>query len=262
MKFNSGYCVTVFIGLLLSSSANAQQPLTICYDAQSLAPYALGEGDVPELNGGILTELITSSAKKAGFKPHFYRSSWNRCVADIQSGKADAVFPVIWSPERDEWAVFPKEDNGRLRSEARLWKGKYHIFVRQDSTLTWDGHDFGDLTFGVGAPLGYVVYQQLEELDALSSMTVGVSSGFKLTARNRIDGYVIDKMMGEYLIDQLELGDTLTLLPRPFMHADWHLPFSTKFYKQNSRKIKRMWKAIEQQRGSNGRQLIEKYHSK
>ncbi len=127
-----------------------------------------------------------------------------------------------------------------------MWKGIYLVFRNKNKPEIWDGETFGDLNSGIGAPLGYVVEDLLKQQKALNQNSYTSLEALKLVAHNRLDGYVIDKEIGEYFIEQYQLEESITISPQPYYSDYWHLAFSKGFYQAFPHKADAFWQAISQ----------------
>lgn len=264
-QFFWGYCrfyTLTILSLLGLLPALAAAPVTvkICYESTDNPPYigsSLDQASAP--HPGILVELVDQAVRDSGLTPEFYRSSWQRCKDDLKTGQADTTFAMIWTPNRAEWARFPTDGNGELRANARLWDGIYRVFVSVKSHLTWNGHNFNQLHFGLGAPLGYVAYDKLVTLDAINKHHLDQISGLKQVARKRLDGYVIDQAIGQALLAQQDLLQKVTMLDTPFLETQWYLPVSNAFYQKHPEHAEQIWLQLTRQREQRGPQLLHKY---
>lgn len=246
-------------GLRAQQELPASEPVKICYEYNAQPPYTFGDHAIPEHNPGLLVDLIDSTFNALPYQVKFYRRSWKRCMEELKNGQADATFAMIWTEERALWAQFPARADGALDPDRYLWAGTYSFFVHPDSPLSWDGHRLSQIKLGVGAPLGYISYERLKALNALSQITVDQKAGLEMVANQRMDGYVIDQAIGLYQMKQLGLENSLMSLPVPFMSSSWYLPFSKKYYQRYPERVEQIWDTLAQQRAKNSQQLLKRY---
>lgn len=187
------------------------------------------------------------------------RRPWRRCQYDMHAGNVDAILPVIWHPGRDAWGVFPKRPDGSLNRTARLWSASYQVFSYQGSLLEWDGSHFSGVSYGVSAPLGHVSYAILKQLDVSSEEAYDLKTGFQLLALKRLDGYVMESLVGQSIINANGWQGMITVLDRPFSAADWYLPLSHDFVEHQPQLSQRIWWALGKARESSRARLVKRY---
>ncbi len=186
---------------------------------------------------------LSAGAQSAGLTLDAQQLPWKRCAHLIATGQMDATVPVVWSPERETWAVYPKENNGQLDTSLRLRRADYFIYVPKSSQLEWDGTTFSGGASSLWAPIGYKVYEMLREHRALTLERYGMDEAFKMVALNRLDGAVTEHSDADYYIAQLQLADRIKKLPTPFYSDDWYLVFSYDFFERYPDIAKAIWRS-------------------
>lgn len=250
--------------LPLSAMADPLPVLHICYELQDSMPFWTAATDQSVSRPGLLIELIHSAAQQAGLRLEFQRQPWKRCILQLQQGQTDGIFAAIWQPERDTWGQFPGRDiqrNTPVQRDYRLWQVDYPIIARKGGTLNWDGEHFSGTRNGLSAPLGYVANQQLEALGVLAKPTYSAEKAIKLIALGRLDGYVLERQIARNYIRTAGLQTQLVFLPKPLLTADWYLPISNQFYRQNPELAQRFWQALAEQREARSAELSARYLS-
>lgn len=246
--------------ILTPLAAQAERPLLrICYEADDALPFWT---DAEQANPGLLIELIRSTAKQLDLRLEFQRQPWKRCVMQLQSGQTDGLFAAIWQADRDAWGQFPGRDSKHDQSvdrNYRLWQADYPIITRTNSPLQWDGQQFSGLQYGLSAPLGYIANQRLQELGALTKASLSPDNALKLVALGRLDGYAIERQIGNTHIRKLGLQSELTMLPIPLLQADWYLPLSHQFTRQHPQLAQHFWQALREQRQRQTKVLTQRY---
>lgn len=239
--------------LWLPISAQADLPtLRICYEADEFQPYLNGVDQVPASNPGLMIEqLLMPSATQAGFRLELYRRPWNRCVSDMQNTLTDAILPAAWTKERESWGRFPgpeRNQTGRVDRTYAIWPVRYSIIVARDSPLEWDGNKFSNLQHGLGAPLGHLASQRLEELGALQSSSIRPKTALNMILHQRLDGYVLEELIAQALINQNGLQAQLKTLQLPLLQTDWYVPVTHKFYAAQPDRVWLFWENLVEQR--------------
>jgi hypothetical protein len=124
----------------------------------------------------------------------------------LQSGQSDGIFAAIWQADRDVWGQFPGRDPDHQQAvdrNYRLWQVDYPIITRIDSPLQWNGQQFSGLQSGLSAPLGYIASQRLQALGVHAKVNQNAEKALQLVALGRLDGYVIERQIGNTLIRKL-----------------------------------------------------------
>ena len=247
--------------VILCSSVQAAPPvLRLCYEVDEGMPFV---ADAHQQPPGLLLELVMAAAEQAEIKLEFQRLPWKLCIYQLQNGQSDGVFPAIWQADRDAWGQFPGRDvtlGRQADHNYRLWQGNYHVITRSNSPLKWDGQRFSGLQHGLTAPLGYVATQRLHALGGLStSAPHAPERALKLVALGRLDGYILEHLIGTAYLRRLALQDDLIFLPQPFLQADWHLPLSHTFFRQHPDLAQHFWNALRTQREQRDIELTKRY---
>lgn len=252
----------VGVGFLPLSQAGSALPdeMTFCYENQDYLPFIrqAEDGLVIEGKNGVLTDLVIQTTKELGIEATFINKPWKRCIVLLQSGEVDGIFAAIWQPERDEWGLFPK--SGSVPDERfKIWQVDYQIYSQSDTELLWNGERFQGVVTGISAPLGYVAEQKLIQLGAKSRASYLPADGLHLVAKRRLDGYVLESSIGNYLIRSEGLTSQVAPLSLPFFSANWYLPLSHNFAKKYPQAPELFWQALAKARHSHGETLKIQY---
>ncbi len=246
--------------ILTPLTAEAERPLLrICYEADNALPFWT---DAEQANPGLLIELIRSTAKQLDLRLEFQRQPWKRCVIQLQNGQSDGIVAAIWQADRDVWGQFPGRDPKHeqpVDRNYRLWQADYPIITRINSPLQWDGQQFSGVQHGLSAPLGYVASQRLQALGVLNTISLSPEKSLRLVSLGRLDGYAIERQIGNAHIRKLGLQSELTVLPIPLLQADWYLPLSHQFTRQHPQLAQSFWQALREQRQQQAKALTQRY---
>ncbi|MBC9250354.1 hypothetical protein A9179_08735 [Pseudomonas alcaligenes] len=249
---------------VLAAPAFAEPVLRLCHELDGLPPYINtleADRDLPQ--PGLVLELIQRAATQARIQVETHRQPWLRCIHELQEGSSDGAFVAVWQLGREAWGHFPggAGPQAAVDPRYRLWHVDYPIIVRKGSALRWDGQHFSGVTYQLSSPPGYVARQHLKEQGVLSTLSLTPAKALALVARGRLDGYVLERHVGQHLIDRLQLGEQLTLLPQPLFEDDWYLPLSHQFYQRNPEVAERFWQALASERERLQGELTQRYLS-
>ncbi len=260
MKYAFSLVVFGCMILIKAFGADIYQPQSymLCYEDQHFPPFVMGTSPAKANEpGGILVEYVQRSAAQLGDNIVLVRYPWLRCQQAVKSGQVDGLFAFIYSDERDQWAAFPKT-NGRP-DDRYSHLGRYVIFTAIDSSLTWDGTTLLPTSAVVQSIPGYIADKKLQDMGFKPVMNLQPKDALPLLANGRIDGFVMDELIGLTLIKQLGLEDKITQLPVSFLDQPWYVAFSKQRYEQDAQSIEAFWSAIAAIREQNGADIIKSY---
>lgn len=255
--------VVLSIGLLPAlAMAEERTRLRLCIEDGGLPPYTSPPSHAQPGQPGLVIELVEQAARQIGVQVDLHQKPWKRCVRELGQGASDGIVMAIWQADRDAWGRYPGRDveaDTAVDPERRLWRVTYPILVRAGSALQWDGQRFSGVVYGVGAPLGYVASQRLQELGVLAGGSLAPAKAVRLVAMGRLDGYVLEREIAQQMLERQQLQGQLAPLPVPLLETDWYLPLSHQFYAANPALAERFWQALGEQRERLGAELARRY---
>jgi polar amino acid transport system substrate-binding protein len=232
--------------------------LRMCYEDQPYFPF-LGEiGNDDDDYPGILLEHINQAIGQLSLTSTMIRAPWKRCLKMLEHNEVDATFAAIYTPERERFARFPMA-NGKPDSARAIQHVEYPVFSRNQRPDIWDGKSFSSTNLVVAAPLGYVAAEMLKKSGHDPDFNVPLVDGLKLVAKDRLDGFVVERFIGLKTMEFLKLSDELRPSGKPYLVADWFVILSHGFYKKYPELSEQFWTEIGMSRTRNNRQLIKKY---
>lgn len=223
-------------GFSFSSSANASLNLKICHEASNYPPYIYQQDGQA---AGLLVNIIQTSAKNLNIHVEFDAKPWKRCQKDVKEGKSHALFAMIKTPTRAKEYVFPSDENNHL------WTAKYPVFTRNDAQFSLSKYSPDK---GLGAPLGYVVWQKLKDRGWLSPFQYAPEQGLKMVSTGKLDGYVVERLIGLHLLYENQLKEKLIVSDENLLDTIWYLPFNQNFYHENQLMVDTFWIEINKVR--------------
>ena len=187
-----------------------------------LAPYRAGGGGKRELRlvtaawppyiferdgspAGIDYDIFSAIFPSLGYDFRIEFLPWEECIRLVQELKADAVFSLNRTPEREEYLQFPSEYNSESESV---------LFKRRDAQHSFAGYeDLAGLRIGViegySYSGGFMEESGFERVPAKSDET-----NLKRLADGSIDLCICDKFAGVYLARRAGIERELTYLQR------------------------------------------------
>lgn len=211
--------------------------LTFCIEDIDNSPF------INKQTSGILVEIIKKSLSNLKIDYNFKAMPWKRCLRDLERGEVDASFAIIWSKERSEKYLFPMK-NGEIDNSKSIWDAEYKVFTSKESKLILRNGKFENTTFGLDAPPGYIARELLEKAGVATEQSHQPEAGLTLTLKNRIDGYIINELIGLELMKRVSPTKAFKVLDEPFLTSSWFVPFSKKYYEANSKMVEQIWMEV------------------
>lgn len=248
--------IFIFSVLLVLTPAQAanQTALRFCFEDVEQKPWTNTDGT------GLNFELLKRVEAITGESFVIQALPWKRCIAYVASGEFDGVIGAAYSPERKQFAVVPHDEHGQELAAASLYTDNFNIFVRSDSTITWDGHQFKNLRGPIAAQAGFVIVTKLRELGlTVNEQSKTAENGLRLLTAQVVEAAVLQ---GQQAL-QLQKKDSrfahnIKVLPLPFSKLPLHLMIAKGRYTKEPQRIQAIWHAIEKERASSSYQQREK----
>lgn len=192
--------ITVYMVCLFYIYANVES----C--AQETPYYFVTDDDFPpysyERDGnivGIDCDIVREMARRMGIRIRLELVPWARLIEMTKSGKADGAFSLFWTPERETFAMFAREQP--------IHRSLFYLFIRKDSTLTYNS--ITDL-YGkkIGINRGFSINPEFDNAVKNHLITVEEVEGvvlnlLKLKA-GRIDGFISNYVVVMYYLKSME----------------------------------------------------------
>ncbi len=243
---------------LLASSAQACV-IKLAYNEISAPPYYFGDGGKTPENPGPAIELVDLAAAKLGCKMVWQRKPLKRILRELETNDIDATLALSYSKDRSATMAYPLKNSVPDASLA-LWALSYDCYVKQGSTLRWDGKQFNRKPLRVGANAGYSVIKDLSELGIAVEEAPGDLNNLGKLVNNRIEVYAGQSLFVDQLREQDEFKGIEKLAPS-IVRKDYFLVFSNGFYAASGDTAHKLWKQIEEVKKSHGAALDKKYQA-
>jgi polar amino acid transport system substrate-binding protein len=253
----------LFCMALTIRTANAHEvdAFTLCYEDQHYPPYIFGDATSPQPdNPGIMLEIAFHALNKSTSNIKVIRRPFKRCMSEVRDNRADAMF-AAFQPERINIGAFPMKANQPNRDQRALTLD-FSLFTRPEKGFIWDGTHFVQEDLKIGTPLGYSTVKSLRNNHQLDPVTSFLpDTGLENVAQNKIDGYIVDRNVGKFIILEKHLEEDVHIHPVSYQKFDIYLTFSHHFYENHSKIAENIWSELAIVRKNMLDRLIIKYKS-
>jgi polar amino acid transport system substrate-binding protein len=216
-------------------SSAAQISIKICHEENYYPPYIYQEENVPK---GILVDIIKAAVEEINVSVELYSKPWIRCQQEVISGKAHALFAMVQTDDRKQVFAFPPEHK---ISKWYIWLAQYPVFTAKGTSFVAAEYSPNK---GIGAPLGYIVWDILNGNKWLSPYQYEPIDGLKMLAIKKLDGYVVERLIGLHLLEINNLSSEVKVNEDLLLQSNWYLPFNKSFYKSEKALVEKIWSNI------------------
>ena len=258
------YLALLPLCLLLAASppAVAETVLHVAYEDKTQFPYYMGDTEKVLENPGAAVELVRLVEERIpGLRIKFSRYPWKRCLAMLETGQVDGIFNASYNAARTRIGEYPRRD-GQVDPTRRLTTISYHLYALPDTDLGWTGKTFQDSDLEIGAPLGYSIVNDLEQL-GVSVMKVRSSrQSLQLLIAGRVHAVALQSVTADFLLsrnaDQLP---GIVRIDPPLKTKPYYLMLSREFKATNPELAEHIWDAIGELREEKLEALAQPYLS-
>lgn len=248
---------TLFVATVVAQP----QPCVIrlAYNEIAAPPYYFGNAGVIPSNPGPAVELVELAATRVGCHIQWARKPLKRIIRELEYNTVDATIALSFSKARTMFCVYPLKD-AQPDSRFALWSLSYDFYVKQGSTLRWNGKDFNRKPISVGANAGYSVIADLARLGVTAEEAPGDLNNLEKLQSERIEAYAGQSLFVDQLRERPEYRGIIKLTP-PITRKDYFLVFSHGFYRTHSQTAEEIWRALPEIKKIHGDALNKKYQS-
>lgn len=252
------------VALLACSAFSTQAHASACvirlaYNDIAAPPYYYGDAGKTPPNPGPSIELVDLAAAQLGCKIVWQRKPLKRIIRELEYNAIDATVALSYSKERTAFCVYPMKGSLPDASLA-LWTLSYDFYVKQGSTLTWDGKQFNRKPLLVGANAGYSVVGDLTKRGIPVEEAPGDLNNLGKLLYERIEVYAGQSEFVDKLREQPEFQGIKKLVPS-IVRKDYFLVFSNGYYATSSDTANKLWKLIPEFKKTHGEALDKKYQA-
>jgi len=197
-------CILVVLGLaqVLPGPASAENRALRVAGFEAPPYLYLTDTNKP---AGLLVDVLDAASEKSGVPVEYLVSSWPRAQLEVRQGRADLIFPVVYTPERENWLEYPQTPITRF---------EMMIFARKDAPFEFAGaaEELHGLTIGKIA--GGRMHPNFRELEQSGEARVEGRENLRElilgTHLNRLDAFIAPHLM---VLWTMERGQITTVAP-------------------------------------------------
>ena len=251
--------------LLLWSPArigHAETVLHVAYEDKTQFPYYMGDTQEVLERPGAAVELVKLLEERVpGLRIKFSRYPWKRCLAMLETGQVDGIFNASYNAARTRIGEYPWRD-GQVDPTRRLTTISYNLYVLPDTELGWSGKAFEDTDLSVGAPLGYSIVNDLENLGVSVIKVRSSRQSLQLLTARRVHAVALQSVTADFLLRQnaRQLPGIVRIDP-PLKTKPYYLMLSREFKAANPEPAEHIWNAIGELREEKLEALAQPYLS-
>jgi polar amino acid transport system substrate-binding protein len=225
--------------MLAASSIFAAEPISLCVALQPLPPYLY-----PNKEGSIQI-LIRMAAEQAGLQIKYEALPLPKCVEEMKAGNIQGSSAMGFTPQNQEFAVFPKKGS-EMDSSKAVATARSSVYRLKASKADWNGKNFSNVTQPILFAKGNSVIT--EKLKALKVPFNDDTLHFQKNLMKMISGQgdlVIGlQLEGHIRMAEPEFSGKIEELPVAFAEAHYFLAISKKYYDANTAQVEGLWNAI------------------
>ena len=164
----------------------------ILIPADDFPPWKIAKNG--KIIGGIDFHLITALLDGLEFTPHYELLPWKRCLSIMESGDGDLISGVTMTKERQKYLTYLAPPY-KTKSQKVLFV--YRGMRTSFNTLKDMEHKTIGLLRGASYFPGFYENQAIMKYETNDDL-----QGMKMVAAGRLDGFLITKENGEYLLKE------------------------------------------------------------
>lgn len=230
------------------------------------SPDHTGTQGVPAANPGIIVEMLQMLPDRLGgaIRLQLLRRPWARCLAELESGRVDAIFSSSFRPERLKLGVYPMKQ-GEPDRQLRIDTKTYSLYTLSGSALRWDGQRFSgvDGTVSLVAMRGYAIIDELRRLPEVAVAEADHAEvALRMVLARRVLGFAQLTEPADYLLRRTpEFGHSIVKTPTPLMSRDYFLQISHAFHRRHTALAGQIWQSLATIRQTERERLVAKYQA-
>ncbi len=233
--------------LLLGPQTWAAGQLNLCKIDTDAAPWMLKDGV------GLNNVLLSMVEKKLAMRFDIEALPWKRCLAAIAAGTKDGALSASFNAERNGFALFPMQADGKTPdANRRIMFESYSLYRRKGDPLSWDGSKLTGMKPGgfVAIQLGYSISKDLQQMGVpYEESEKSVAPLLRKLEHKLVDAVATLTNDGDSGITALRLQGVIERIEPPLVRKPYFLIFS-RAAKLPTELPGRVWAALEEARES------------
>ncbi len=229
----------VVFGFVFCLGSVAQADLLILHNNTKNKPNPGAELEVDKLR---------RLARGSGLTVVFKGVPWKRSLVMIEKGVADGLINASYKDDRAQYAVYPMKD-GKPDSDRRLNPGKtYYIYKNKNSSITWDGVQFGNPDGPVAAKDDYAVIEDLKKHQNIDIVVkIREEQIIADLIRGKIAAYAAMETEAQAMKKIPNFDDMVFKETNPIRQKDYYVIFSKHSYDKKKDEIEKLWDLLKKQ---------------
>ena len=255
--------IVTFVFLLFGGNSHAVD-LRVAWENAPQPPYYMGRGaKIPPLPGVAVEMVMMLEEYIDGLEVIPQRFPWKRCLKSLEKGKIDGTFNASYKKKRLQFGFYPTKDGtleGTVDPSCRITTIQYCLYVKNDSTVKWDGKKFSNLTGSIGAPFGYSIVGDLEKLGAKVDTSPSTKNDFSKLRLNRLVAVAAQGITGDAMLSAYpKKFNMIHKLEPPLKTKPYYIMLSKQFVGKNPELAKKIWETIKIIREKRLPEIAKKY---
>ena len=232
-------------------------PVKICVDSNFWFPYTFSFKGKPV---GLHADITQQALHGLEMQAQYILQSWKHCLAAAMEGAVDAVLSVSYSPQRQQFLMFPDDAAKETVSKGRITQVAYYLItVKPDSAMKINKYEFdGDFT-SLPQPLyiesDYSIVDTLQQQGVQVQQTKHSIDNFNSLLSSKHGATITLFETAQSLMQRKKYWNKFYIHKQAIFSKSYFLSFSRK--SKVPKKVQRtVWKNIQKVREN--RQLMSK----
>jgi polar amino acid transport system substrate-binding protein len=262
MKILIKIALTFILSLTTSLAFANDVELIFGFQDSSNYPFQTGEGS--EINWqkpGLAVEMLQMVGKRLNINISFKRFPWKRGLYQLKTASIDGLFSASYNTERLEFGAYPMK-NGKINESRRSYDNSYYLYKHKDSTVSWDGERFSNLSNqGLASIRGFSIVNDLRKRGLKVNEFNNTIKCLEMLVIKRVDGVASLELATDSILknNTLEFENIEKVSPA-LKRKPYYLMLSHQFTERHPDLAEAIWKTISEIRTSDDfKQLLGKY---
>lgn len=213
--------------------------LRVCLEDKQVFHLYNRPGQENSKTPGILVDFVKHVGQKHKVKINIIRRPATACRVLMKAATVDAYAIISYTPEREDWAVYPRLPNSQVDPDSVFNRTGYFLYSLQDKDLPWDGKNLEGLKgLRIGSSEAYSINDDLKKAGVLVESFKSQEAMYTRLHKKQLDGMAlhsnrIDKKLAKMGLRKYEI---------PLKMNDYYVTFSKPFYRDHKDLCEKIWK--------------------